>query len=47
MFCRGILFKTDGNRYIITHGFKKKTNQTPEKEKRHAREVRNKWQNKE
>lgn len=41
---RGLYFKAEGSRYIITHGFKKKTNKTPEKEKKHAREVRKRWQ---
>ncbi|NLR32826.1 type II toxin-antitoxin system RelE/ParE family toxin [Levilactobacillus tujiorum] len=37
---RGVYFQADGSRYIITHGFRKKTNKTPEREKQHGRDVR-------
>jgi len=40
---RGLYFKVVGNQYVITHGFEKKTNKTPEREKRHAREIRRRW----
>lgn len=39
-FLRGIYFQVDANNYFITHGFKKKTNQTPEKEKNKAKLIR-------
>lgn len=42
-YIRGIYFHTIANQYIITHGFKKKTNQTPVGEIRHAKNVRDEF----
>jgi phage-related protein len=39
---RAIYFKDIGTKYLITHGFTKKSNRTPESEKRHARAMRQK-----
>lgn len=40
-FLRGIYFQIKENRYYITHGFKKKTNQIPKKEIIKAKQIRN------
>ncbi|QVI35035.1 addiction module toxin RelE [Lacticaseibacillus chiayiensis] len=40
---RTLYFHVTDNRYIITHGFTKKTNQTPTAEKKHAEELRKEW----
>ena len=40
---RAIYFQVQGSRYLITNAFTKKTQKTPEKEKRLARERRNKY----
>lgn len=37
---RGIYFHAENNNYIITHGFTKKTQKTPKKEIKHAKELR-------
>jgi len=37
---RGLYFHDEDNRYIITHGFTKKTQKTPINEIKHAREIR-------
>jgi phage-related protein len=37
---RVLYFHKIGNKYVITHGFSKKTQKTPENEKQHAREMR-------
>lgn len=36
---RALYFHVVGNRYVITHGFTKKTQKTPEKEISHARKM--------
>lgn len=38
---RVFYFHVIENRYVITHGFTKKTDKTPESEKKRAREIRN------
>ena len=40
---RCLYFHDDGNRYIITHGFTKKTQKTPPKEIQHAKELRTEY----
>ena len=40
---RALYFHVVGNRYVITHGFTKKTDKTPENEKNRAREIRKKF----
>ena len=40
---RAIYFHVVGDRYIITHGFTKKTQKTPEPEKKRARETRDRF----
>lgn len=37
---RGLYFHVEENRYIITHGFTKKTQKTPQREIDHAKELR-------
>ncbi|MCH4009963.1 type II toxin-antitoxin system RelE/ParE family toxin [Companilactobacillus sp.] len=37
---RAVYFHVDGNRYIITHGFTKKTRKTPRREIEHALKMR-------
>lgn len=39
---RGCYFKIRGNEYYITHGFNKKTNKTPSREIKRAKNIRNK-----
>ncbi|MGM0123018.1 hypothetical protein IGI37_000384 [Enterococcus sp. AZ194] len=40
---RAIYFHVDSERYIITHGFTKKTEKTPLKEIDHAKQLRKEW----
>lgn len=40
---RGLYFHVDGNHYIITHGFTKKSNKTPSKEINHAKNLREEY----
>lgn len=40
---RSLYFQVQGNHYMITHGFSKKTQKTPEQEKIHARHIRDRW----
>lgn len=40
---RALYFHVVDNRYVITHGFTKKTDKTPENEKNRAREIRKKF----
>ena len=40
---RVFYFHVVDNRYVITHGFTKKTDKTPENEKKRAREIRKKF----
>lgn len=37
---RGLYFHINGDEYMITHGFTKKTQKTPTKEIKHAKELR-------
>lgn len=37
---RGLYFHVSGNEYLITHGFSKKTQKTPQKEINHAIDLR-------
>lgn len=36
---RALYFHVDGSNYMITHGFKKKTNKTPQREIKHAHDL--------
>ncbi|SJZ45229.1 Phage-related protein [Pilibacter termitis] len=38
---RGLFFKYEAGKFVITHGFTKKTDKTPEREKEKARKIRN------
>ncbi|WP_373711177.1 type II toxin-antitoxin system RelE/ParE family toxin [Jeotgalibaca porci] len=40
---RALYFHVVGDRYVITHGFTKKTQKTPEPEKKRAREIRDRF----
>lgn len=40
---RAIYFHVEKGRYVITHGFTKKTEKTPKKELDHAKELRKEW----
>lgn len=40
---RGLYFHVEGNHYVITHGFTKKTKKTPSNEIRHAEKLRNEY----
>jgi len=40
---RGLYFHVDTGRYVITHGFTKKTEKTPKGEIDHAKELRKEW----
>lgn len=40
---RALYFQRVGQRYIITHGFTKKTQKTPKKEIEHAHQIMEKW----
>ncbi|MDF7639613.1 type II toxin-antitoxin system RelE/ParE family toxin [Lactobacillus sp. ESL0791] len=40
---RAIYFHIENNHYIITHGFTKKSQRTPFKEIRHAKNLRSEW----
>ncbi|PEH49615.1 type II toxin-antitoxin system RelE/ParE family toxin [Enterococcus faecium] len=40
---RALYFHVENGRYIITHGFTKKTEKTPKKEIDHAKELRKEW----
>lgn len=40
---RGLYFHVDKGRYVITHGFTKKTEKTPKGEIDHAKELRKEW----
>lgn len=40
---RAIYFHVDNGRYVITHGFTKKTEKTPITELKHAKELREEW----
>lgn len=42
---RTLYFHVEGTRYVITHGFTKKSQKTPVKEIRHALEIRKEWWN--
>lgn len=37
---RAIYFHVESDRYVITHGFTKKTQKTPDKEKKKAKKIR-------
>ncbi|MBU9789427.1 type II toxin-antitoxin system RelE/ParE family toxin [Lentilactobacillus sp. G22-6] len=39
-YSRGLYFHVVGNDYVITHGFSKKTNKTPQREINHAIDLR-------
>ena len=40
---RGIYFHVDKERYVITHGFTKKSEKTPKGEITHAKELTKEW----
>jgi phage-related protein len=40
---RGLYFHVEGSRYVITHGFTKKTQKTPISELNHAKELRTEY----
>ncbi|HIZ96002.1 type II toxin-antitoxin system RelE/ParE family toxin [Ligilactobacillus pobuzihii] len=40
---RALYFHVEGPRYVITHGFTKKTQKTPPKEIKHALALRKEW----
>ncbi|MFD1393180.1 type II toxin-antitoxin system RelE/ParE family toxin [Lacticaseibacillus jixianensis] len=40
---RGLYFHVEGSRYVITHGFTKKTQKTPVSEFNHAKELRKEY----
>ncbi|MDR2976868.1 MAG: type II toxin-antitoxin system RelE/ParE family toxin [Streptococcaceae bacterium] len=40
---RALYFQEIDNKYLITHGFTKKSDKTPEREKQHARNIRDKY----
>ncbi|MFP7386514.1 type II toxin-antitoxin system RelE/ParE family toxin [Enterococcus hirae] len=40
---RGLYFHVENERYIITHGFIRKSEKTPKKEIDHAKELRKEW----
>ncbi len=40
---RMLYFHVQGNQYVITHGFTKKTQKTPFKEIKHALDLRKEW----
>lgn len=40
---RGLYFHVENGRYVITHGFTKKSEKTPKKEIEHAKELRKEW----
>ncbi|HAQ7055824.1 TPA: type II toxin-antitoxin system RelE/ParE family toxin, partial [Enterococcus faecium] len=40
---RAIYFHVVNGRYVITHGFTKKTEKTPISELKHAKELREEW----
>ncbi|EPI05667.1 toxin-antitoxin system, toxin component, RelE family [Enterococcus faecalis 13-SD-W-01] len=40
---RGLYFHVENGRYVITHGFTKKSEKTPKKEIDHAKELRKEW----
>ena len=42
---RALYFHAEGDTYVITHGFTKKTQKTPTKEKEHAKIIRKEWEN--
>lgn len=42
---RAIYFHVEDERYVITHGFTKKTQKTPLKEINHAKTLREEWFN--
>lgn len=41
---RALYFHVVGNRYIITHGFTKKTQKTPASEIKHAKELKKEFE---
>lgn len=41
---RALYFHAEGNSYIITHGFTKKSNKTPNKEIKRAKLIRGEWE---
>lgn len=42
---RALYFHVEGSRYVITHGFTKKTQKTPPAEIKHALALRKEWWN--
>lgn len=40
---RGLYFHVEDNHYIITHGFTKKTQKTPQREINHAKDLRSEY----
>lgn len=40
IYLRGCYFQVHKHKYFITHGLKKKTNKTPEREKERSRKIR-------
>lgn len=40
---RGLYFHAENGRYVITHGFTKKSEKTPKKEIDHAKKLRKEW----
>lgn len=40
---RALYFHVEADKYVITHGFTKKTQKTPSKEIKHAIEIRKEW----
>lgn len=40
---RGLYFHVEGSRYIITHGFTKKTQKTPPSQIKHAKDLRDEY----
>lgn len=44
---RGLYFHVEGEKYIITHGFTKKTQKTPQREIKHAEKLRAEYFDKE
>lgn len=45
VFIRVLYFHVENNQYVITHGFKKKSNTLPIREKKHAKRIRDSFLN--
>ncbi|TLQ49508.1 type II toxin-antitoxin system RelE/ParE family toxin [Ruoffia tabacinasalis] len=43
LFIRSLYFQVEQSNYFITHGFKKKTNETPVKEIKRSKKIRDKY----